>query len=93
LKFAQLMRKRRLFGEAFNLSDEKPLSVIGLLKMIDKVTAGDLKFEVLNSAKHEIPEQFLDSSKARRILGWRPKVGLEKGIQRSLDWYRQYFKQ
>ncbi len=93
LKFAQAMRKKKLFGEAFNLSDEKPLSVIGILEAVNRVTGGGLEYQILNSARHEIPEQFLDSSKARRILGWKPKVGLEKGIQRSLAWYQQYFKQ
>jgi 2-alkyl-3-oxoalkanoate reductase len=28
----------------------------------------------------------VDASKARRVLGWSPKVGLEEGIRRTLDW-------
>jgi len=29
-----------------------------------------------------------DVTKARRLLGWQPKVGLEEGIGRLVDWYR-----
>ncbi len=29
---------------------------------------------------------FVDASKARRVLGWSPKVGLEEGMRRTLDW-------
>jgi len=28
----------------------------------------------------------VDASKARRVLGWSPRVGQEEGIRRSLDW-------
>ncbi len=93
LKFAQAMRRKKLFGEAFNLSDEKPLSVIELLAVINRMSGGGLEYKILNSAKHEIPEQYLDSGKARRLLGWKPKVGLEKGIARSRAWYQEYFQQ
>lgn len=31
---------------------------------------------------------YCDSSKARRLLGWEPKVGLEEGLRRTIDWYR-----
>jgi nucleoside-diphosphate-sugar epimerase len=27
--------------------------------------------------------------KAKRVLGWEPRVGLEEGIQQTLDWYRK----
>lgn len=31
----------------------------------------------------------LDISKARKIFGWSPKISLEAGIQKTIDWYRQ----
>lgn len=30
-----------------------------------------------------------DTSKAQRTLHWTPRVGLDDGLQRTLDWYRQ----
>lgn len=33
----------------------------------------------------------LDCSKAARELGWMPKVGLDEGIRRTLEWYRAQF--
>jgi nucleoside-diphosphate-sugar epimerase len=29
-----------------------------------------------------------DVTKARRLLGWQPKVGLEEGLARLVDWYK-----
>ena len=34
----------------------------------------------------------LDSSKARKLLGWRPAWGLDKGLQMTLDWYRAWHR-
>ncbi len=32
-----------------------------------------------------------DISKAKRILGWEPKVGLEEGLRTTLDYFKEYF--
>ena len=81
IRIAELFEKCKLSGEAFNLSDEKPISVIELLKKIDRLTLYDrkLKYKIMNTAEYEIKEQYLSSAKARRILGWKPENGLEKG--------------
>jgi nucleoside-diphosphate-sugar epimerase len=31
---------------------------------------------------------YCDSSKARRLLGWESKVGVEEGLRRTIEWYR-----
>ncbi len=38
----------------------------------------------------EIDRQFVDSAKLREATGWRPEVGLEDGLARTLEWYRQH---
>ena len=65
---SELFRKHSLSGEAFNLSDEKPVSVIKLLKEIKSIAfdATKLNYKILNTAKCEIKEQHLSSAKARR---------------------------
>jgi nucleoside-diphosphate-sugar epimerase len=31
-----------------------------------------------------------DISKARNVLGFEPKVGLEEGLTRCIEWYREH---
>jgi len=39
---------------------------------------------------HEAGILRLDSTKARRRLGWRPRWGLEEALGRTLDWHRAW---
>jgi CDP-glucose 4,6-dehydratase len=90
MRTAEVMAKERdLAGEAFNFSNEEPLTVLAL---VDKILAAagrsDLAPEVRNEATHEIREQFLDAKKARTRLGWRPRYSLDEGLRRTHPWYR-----
>lgn len=34
---------------------------------------------------------FCNNEKAKRLLGWSPKINLNEGLQRTIDWYRDFF--
>jgi CDP-glucose 4,6-dehydratase len=93
IRITELIGKHKLTGEAFNLSDENPLSVIELLKEIEKNNPGKskLNYKIMNTAKYEIKEQYLSSAKARRILSWKPAFSLGAGLKQTVKWYREYF--
>ena len=52
----------------------------------------DLTPVVLSEATNEIPDQFLDASKAAADLGWTPRYRLEDGLQETAVWYEEFFK-
>ena len=45
---------------------------------------------ILNEASHEIPRQYLDCSKAQRLLGWQPVFSVEQGLQETIAWYEEH---
>jgi CDP-glucose 4,6-dehydratase len=64
-----------------------------VIEVVDAIRAAmksDLAPVILNEASNEIREQHLDSSKAHKVLRWRAKFGLEQGLPRTIEWYRQY---
>jgi CDP-glucose 4,6-dehydratase len=90
----RLAGDRRLAGEAFNFSNEIQVTVLELVLQILRLAGReDLKPDVRSEAQHEIRHQFLDASKARTTLGWKPHFTLEEGLRRTLDWYRDYHSQ
>ncbi len=92
LTLAERLPDERFAGQAFNFSTETPMSVIEVVRVILKVArCCHLEPRILNEAHHEIPEQYLDCQKARRMLGWRSRYTLEEGLSETLEWYREYF--
>jgi CDP-glucose 4,6-dehydratase len=84
------LHKNKLHGEAFNFGNNDPLRVTEVLKKLKEVEPG-LKFEILNTAKKEIKDQYLDSAKAHRMLSWRPQTTFGEGLHAASAWYAGYF--
>jgi len=80
-------------GRAYNISEERPLTVLEMCRLV-LAAAGrtDLEPVVKNEAAHEIPDQRLDSARARAELGWKPAYGLEAGLAETVRWYRDYLE-
>ena len=90
LQLAERMEGGRFAGEAFNFGTETPMSVLEMVATILRLMErGDLEAVVLAEATHEIPRQFLDCSKARRLLDWQAAHTLEEGLAETIDWYRR----
>lgn len=81
--------KGRINGEAFNFSRDEPISVIDLYKQICHAFNNSyVEPKILNSAKNEIKDQHLDSSKAKRVLGWKSNFTLTDGLTETVNWYK-----
>ena len=52
----------------------------------------DIEPDIRNTARCEIKAQFLDSTRAREILGWRPQFTLEEGLKETIGWYEAYLR-
>jgi CDP-glucose 4,6-dehydratase len=83
---------RSLAGEAFNFSNEEPLTVTELVDRVRSVMDSRLDPDIRNEARHEILAQSLSAEKARRILGWQPLFTLDEGLTRTVEWYRSYLQ-
>lgn len=79
-----------LAGEAFNFSSGRPLNVLDMVDLISKAVGVAGVPDVRASARHEIAAQHLDSSKARRVLGWEPVFSTEEALAETVAWYRDH---
>lgn len=90
-RLAERVPEDGVTGEAFNFGTETPLSVVEMAQRI-LASAGrpDLPLEILGQATNEIPRQYLDCTKARSRLGWRPAFTMDAALAETVDWYRRH---
>jgi len=81
-----------LKGEAFNFSNETQRTVLDLTTHIIKLLGSSLEPIIQGKNHGEIQAQYLDSSKATKMLGWEPEFGLDEGLKRTVDWYKNYLE-
>jgi CDP-glucose 4,6-dehydratase len=88
---AERMDDAALHGEPFNFGMNDPKTVLEIVAAICRLAERpDLEPLILDEAPNEIAHQYLDSSKARRSLGWRPAWSLDGGLRETLEWYRDF---
>jgi CDP-glucose 4,6-dehydratase len=86
--------KENIQGQAFNFGPNQPFSVLEIVHSLQLLmSCPGLSPLVLNEAKEEIRDQSLDSQKAKQILGWQPQFNLNEGLQRTIQWYCNYFQE
>ncbi|MEE9564766.1 MAG: UDP-glucuronic acid decarboxylase family protein [Candidatus Hydrothermarchaeaceae archaeon] len=85
LRLADLDEAR---GEVINIGNNKETTILELAELIKRLTNSSSKI-----AFHPLPEddpkrRCPDISKAKKILGWEPKVSLEEGLKNTIKWFK-----
>jgi CDP-glucose 4,6-dehydratase len=81
-----------LQGHAFNFSHTLQVTVLELVERILTLMGSNLTPDVRNDARNEILHQYLSADKARKMLNWEPLFTMDKGLDRTIQWYRQFFE-
>ncbi len=89
----QLAERPELAGRAYNFSNGNPQTVLQIVERVLTVMGSDLEPRILNEANCEILAQSLDATRAREELGWSPRFDLDRGLECTVAWYRQFFEQ
>jgi UDP-glucose 4-epimerase len=79
-----------LGGQVFNIGFGSRVSVSELArKLIELMVPGrGVTPEHVPEGKGEFPHTEADNRKARELLHWTPRVGLDEGLRTFVEWYR-----
>ena len=79
---------RKVGFEIINLGGGKrPVSVNRMIRLIEKLTGRKANIEHKPFHKADMKSTRADIAKAKKVLGWEPKVGFEDGMKKTVDWY------
>ncbi len=88
----RLAAEPALRGAGFNFSNEIQLTVSDLVAKVLKHMNVSLQPDIRNEASNEIRHQYLSAERAREVLGWKPLFTLEEGLDRTIDWDREFLE-
>jgi len=77
--------------EVFNLGNTHPEKVSRLISLLERGLGRRANKTLAPISAGDVPITFADASHARSLLGYEPKVSLEEGVSRFLDWYSTYY--
>ncbi|HEX6541374.1 MAG TPA: UDP-glucuronic acid decarboxylase family protein [Ktedonobacterales bacterium] len=76
-------------AEVFNLGNPEEHTVLEWAEMI-KQLCGSTSTIIFKEKREDDPERRQpDISKAKRMLGWEPKIGPKAGLTQTIEWFRR----
>ena len=77
------------FGQTANVANGERVSLNELLKVMKRVTGNDSVHVVHEEArKGDVKHSQADNARAREWFGYEKLVGLEEGIERTIEWWK-----
>ncbi len=75
--------------EIINLGGHEVITINEMIAELEKLIGKKANVERFPPVKADMLTNQADVSKARKLLGWQPQVGLQEGMRRMVDWYMQ----
>lgn len=75
-------------GEIFNLGNPEEYKVIDLAEKIKKMTGSQSEITFRPLPQDDPRQRRPDISKAKKFLGWQPKVSVDEGLEKTIEYYK-----
>ena len=78
--------------EIFNLGNNRCENLMDMVSCIEKTLDKDADIEFIDIQPGDVPKTFADIDQAGNKLSYKPKISIEKGIPKFIEWYKAYHK-
>jgi UDP-glucuronate 4-epimerase len=79
---------RPLGYEAINLGHGEPVLLAEFVDLIEQYAGRKARLTPASKPDADVTRTYADISKARRLLGYEPKISIQEGVRRFWEWYR-----
>lgn len=85
--FLQVLKEDKADYQMFNIGSGRGTTILEIAKTLEKLLGRSNLIRVNQEyRKNDIRHCFADISKAKKLLGWKPKVSLEQGLKELIEW-------
>jgi UDP-glucuronate 4-epimerase len=76
-------------GQAINLGHDRPIRISRLIELIEQAAGVKAKIDHRPPRAEDMPFTHADLAKARRLLGYEPRVEIEEGVAEYVEWFQK----
>ena len=81
--------QRQFKYEILNLGGSKTVKLSRLIELLESAMGKKAIINRLPAQAGDVPRTYADISKAQSLLGYQPRVNIEDGISKFVDWFRK----
>ena len=74
-----------------NIGDNRPVGLMTMIGVLEKALGREAKKEFLPMQPGDVTATFADISRLNALTGYAPKVPIEDGIPKFVEWWRGYY--
>ena len=84
------IKNKKANGQIFNIGSDKSIKLKKVINSIKSIVkGGQPNWGKIKLRKDEILNLYPDIQKIKKILNWKPKVNFEKGLKRTVNYYKK----
>ena len=73
--------------EVFNLGSDKPFKLNHVIGLLEKYLGKKAKIKKYKLHPADVTATWANIDKAKKMLGWKPTMPLEEGIEKTVNWF------
>ena len=74
----------------FNIGAEEQVELLRYIEVLEQCLGRKAIMEMLPLQPGDVPDTVADVTELQRIVGYKPRVTVEEGVRKFVDWYRGY---
>ncbi len=76
----------------FNIGNRERVPLLEYIAVLERCLGRKAQMKMLPLQPGDVPDTVADVEELAHAVGYEPKVGVEEGVARFVDWYRDYYK-
>tara|TARA_Y100000768_G_scaffold370222_1_gene335857 strand:+ start:2940 stop:3899 length:960 start_codon:yes stop_codon:yes gene_type:complete len=78
--------------EIFNLGNNRCENLMDMVDYIEKAMGKNAEIDFMDIQLGDVPKTFANIDHAKNKLNYEPKISIQKGIPKFIEWYKSYHK-
>lgn len=80
------------FYKLYNIGNNKPVKLMDYIETLERCLGMEAKKEYLPMQPGDVYQTYADVTDLMQDYDFKPETSIEEGLQKFVDWYREYYK-